>query len=119
MASILITGASRGLGLALVKELVTRPSSEISKIIAAARGDAPLLEEIVSSSSGRVSVIKLDVTNQASIKQAAAETESILGGNGLDVLVNNAGICQYAFGGISTMYDAYLTFGTQCLTQHV
>lgn len=104
MASVLITGASRGLGLAFVKELVTRPSSEVSKIIAAARGEAPALNKIASSSSGRVSVVKLDVTDQDSIKQAVTETESILGSQGLDILINNAGICQYALGGISTMY---------------
>jgi len=103
MASILITGASRGLGLTLIKQLVAFPSSEVSKIIAAARGDAPALEKIASESSGRVSVIKLDVTNRDSINKAAAETKSILGDKGLDILVNNAGICEYAFGGVATM----------------
>ena len=104
MASFLITGASRGFGLALVKELVTLPSSKVSKIVATARGEAPALDDIASQPSGRVAIVKLDVTDRASIKKAAAETESILGGNGLDVLVNNAGICQYAFGGVSSMY---------------
>lgn len=98
MASFLITGASRGFGLALVKELVSHPSSEVGKVIAAARGDAPALDEVVSKSSGRVSVVMLDVTNQASIKQAVTEAESILGDKGLDVLINNAGICEYALG---------------------
>ena len=103
MASIFITGASRGLGLAFVRELVALPNSEVGKIIASSRGDAPALDEIVQKSSGRVAVVKLDVTNQTSIKKAATETESILGGKGLDVLINNAGICQYAFKGVSSM----------------
>ena len=104
MASVLITGASRGLGLAFVKELVTRPSSEVSKIIAATRREAPALNEIASSSSGRVSIVKLDVTDHDSINKAVTETKTILGSQGLDVLINNAGICQYASSGISTMY---------------
>ena len=103
MASFLVTGASRGLGLALVKQLVTLPRSQVGKIIAATRGEAPALDEIVSKSAGRVSIVKLDVTNPASIKEAAEKTKSILGDKGLDVLVNNAGICQYAFGGVATM----------------
>lgn len=103
MASFLITGASRGLGLALVKELVSLPSSKVSNIIAGVRGDAPALDELVPNSSGRLSVIKLDVTNQSLLQQAADEADKILGDKGLDILVNNAGICQYAFGGTPTM----------------
>jgi len=103
MASFLITGASRGLGLAFVKELVALPSSQVSKIIATARSDAPALSEIEQQSSGRVAVVKLDVTDQASIKKAAAEVDSILGDKGLDVLINNAGICQYDFQGVASM----------------
>ena len=103
MASFLITGASRGFGLALVKELVSLPTSQVSKIIATVRGDAPALNEIVEKSSGRVAVVKLDVTDQTSIKKAAAETEPILGEKGLDVLINNAGIGQFAFQGVASM----------------
>ena len=51
----------------------------------------------------RVVVVKLDVTNEASIKQAAAEVEAKLEGKGLDVLINNAGVCQYAPDGVKSM----------------
>lgn len=103
MATFLITGASRGLGLALARELASLPASEVSKIIASARGDAPALDELAQTSSGRVLTVKLEVTDQASIKKAAAEVENFLGGKGLDVLINNAGICQYAFDGVKSM----------------
>ncbi|KAF2852125.1 NAD(P)-binding protein [Plenodomus tracheiphilus IPT5] len=118
MASVLVTGAARGLGLALVKQLVSRPSSEVSKIIAAVRGDAPAVDEIVSQSSGRVSLVKLDITNSKSIDKAVAETKSILGEKGLDVLVNNAGICQYAFGGVVTMDNLEESFKTNVMGIH-
>lgn len=103
MASYLITGASRGFGLALAKELVSRPPTAVSKIFAAVRGDAPELDELAKGSAGRIDVVKLDVTSQDSIKKAAAEVEKKLEGKGLDVLINNAGVCQYAFEGVKSM----------------
>lgn len=103
MASYLITGASRGFGLALARELVSLPATDVGKIIASARGDSPDLNELAKSSSGRVVIVKLDVTNHESIKQAAAEVEGKLEGRGLDVLINNAGVCQYATDGVKSM----------------
>ena len=104
MASYLITGASRGFGLALARELVSRPATDVGIVIASARGDSPDLDELAKSSSSRVVVVKLDVTNQESIKQAAVEVEAKLEGKGLDVLINNAGVCQYASDGVKSMY---------------
>ncbi|KAI1135779.1 NAD(P)-binding protein [Hypoxylon sp. FL0543] len=103
MASFLITGASRGFGLALARQLASLPSSEVSKVFASARGDSPALDDLARESSGRVIVVKLDVANEASIKQAASEVERKLEGRGLDVLINNAGICQYAPDGVKSM----------------
>lgn len=105
MASILITGTSRGLGLALVNELVSLPTSQIGTIFATARSNALALDEIVEKSSGRVVFVKLDVTDQDSIKKAAGEVEKVLGPEKpLDVLVNNAGYCHWSFSGIRSMY---------------
>lgn len=103
MASFFITGASRGFGLALARELASRPSSEVGTVIASTRVDSSDLDELVKSSSNRVIVVKLDVANEASIKSAAAEVEKKLSGKGLDVLLNNAGICQYASDGVKSM----------------
>ncbi|KAL8927519.1 MAG: hypothetical protein Q9208_002324 [Pyrenodesmia sp. 3 TL-2023] len=99
MASYLITGASRGFGLALAQQLASLPASDVSKIFAPARGDAPTLEELVKKSPGRVVYVQLDVTSEASIKQAAAEVEANLTDNGLDVLINNAGFNLTRSGG--------------------
>ncbi|KAJ4414383.1 hypothetical protein N0V85_003176 [Neurospora sp. IMI 360204] len=94
MASFLITGASRGLGLAFVRELASRKSSEVSKIFAGARNNVTALQEL-SQNDPRVQFVKLDVTNQESVKEAAAQVEKKLEGKGLDVLINNAAICHY------------------------
>lgn len=103
MASYLITGATRGFGLALTHQLASLPASDVTKIFATARADAPALDELARNSSGRVVVVKLDVTNEASIKQAAAEVEASLQGKGLDVLINNAGVSLYAADGVQSM----------------
>ena len=94
MASFLVTGASRGLGLAFIKELSSRDSSEVSNIFAGARDNVAALQEL-SQNDPRVQFVKLDVSNQESVKQAAAEVEKKLDGKGLDVLINNAAICHY------------------------
>lgn len=104
MTSYLIAGASRGFGLALARELVSRPATEVGKVIASARGGPPDFDEFAKSSYGRVVVVKLDVTNRESVKQAAAEVEAKLEGKGLDVLINNAGVCQYVADGVESMY---------------
>lgn len=102
MASFLITGASRGFGLALVRLLSSLPSSEVGKVFACPRGTSPELEELAKDSD-RVVIVKLDVTNQESIAKAVIEVEKKLEGKGLDVLINNAGICQYAPDGVKSM----------------
>ncbi|KDN70808.1 putative short chain oxidoreductase [Colletotrichum sublineola] len=96
MASFLITGASRGFGLALTRELVSRPASEVGHHYCHGARRLPDLNKIAKRPSGRVVVVKLDVTDDASVKKAAAEVEAKLGAKGLDVLINNAGVCQYA-----------------------
>ncbi|KAL8672820.1 MAG: hypothetical protein Q9168_002731 [Polycauliona sp. 1 TL-2023] len=103
MASYLITGASRGFGLALARELAALPASDITQIFATARSDSPELKELAEKSSGRVVVVQLDVTNEASVKQAAVQVEAKLAGKGLDVLINNAGVCQYNMDGVKAM----------------
>jgi len=118
MASFLITGASRGFGLALVRELASLPGSEVSQVFAAARGAAPALDELVQKSSGRVIIVKLDVTDKVSIKNAAAEVEKTLGGKGLDVLINNAGICQYASEGTKSMENLEESFSVNVMGVH-
>lgn len=103
MAFYLITGASRGIGFELTRQLASLPASQVSKVIATARGDAPALAELAQNSSGRVIVVKLDTANQASSKEAAAEMEAKLDGKGLDVLINNAGVMPWSPNGVVTM----------------
>lgn len=92
MASYLVTGTSRGIGLAMVKELLLRPASEVSKIIAAARSESESLRDVISTSNGRVEFVPLEVLDQDQIQKAVTLASGILGEKGLDVLINNAGV---------------------------
>ena len=82
----LITGASRGLGLALARELARRGWT----LIIDARGQAAL-ERVRVELSKQTSVFAFagDVTNQAHRRAMAV---AALGAGGLNVLVNNASI---------------------------
>ena len=77
--SVLITGANRGLGQALVEEALSRGAG---RVYAAARNP-------VSHEDPRVTPVLLDVTSAADIERAAEVVDS------LDVLVNNAGLAAY------------------------
>ncbi|SCV69658.1 BQ2448_1052 [Microbotryum intermedium] len=95
--SYVVTGASRGLGLELVRQLLsTRPEN---RVIALARNPANAkdLNELVKNkeNEGRALVLQANVTDEPSLQAAAEEIEaSALGANGIDVLINNAGIAQ-------------------------
>lgn len=77
--AILITGANRGIGQALVAEALRRGAR---RIYAGMRNP-------VQSSEARVTPLRLDVTDDAQIRQAVEAVTS------LDLLVNNAGVAPY------------------------
>lgn len=105
MASYLVTGASRGLGLALVSRLAALSSAEVGTIFATARSDnVSKLEELSKGSGGRVQIIKLDVDRKESVQEAAREVKHRLQGKGLDYLINNAGVLGYSPNGIEGMF---------------
>jgi len=77
--TILITGANRGIGEALVSEALRRGAK---RVYAGTR-------KPFRHADGRVTPVTLDVTSDAQIRQAANAIEEV------DVLVNNAGIALY------------------------
>jgi NAD(P)-dependent dehydrogenase (short-subunit alcohol dehydrogenase family) len=77
--TILITGANRGIGRALVEEALKRGAQ---RVYAGTRSS-------FQHSDKRVTPLTLDVTNAEQIKRAVSEVDS------LDILINNAGIAMY------------------------
>lgn len=93
MSTVLITGTSRGLGLALTKIFSASPSTGLVFATARASSPPPALAEVIDSSKGRVKYVSLDIESPESIQQAvAAVTSQLSSSKGLDILINNAGI---------------------------
>jgi 3-oxoacyl-[acyl-carrier protein] reductase len=86
--TILITGASQGLGRQFARVL----SAHGAAVALAARQVDKLksLEAEIKSAGGRAATVRLDVTDLTSIAQAIDEAEAALGP--VTVLINNAGI---------------------------
>jgi NAD(P)-dependent dehydrogenase (short-subunit alcohol dehydrogenase family) len=77
--AVLITGANRGIGRALVEEALRRGAK---RVYAGTR-------QPFAHSDGRVTPLTLDVTNTAQIRDAVENVEA------LDILINNAGLALY------------------------
>lgn len=77
--TILITGANRGIGRALVNEALKRGAK---RVYAGTRGALQIADE-------RVTPLILDVTNISQIERAVEQVDN------LDVLINNAGVAIY------------------------
>ncbi|MDF1722643.1 MAG: SDR family NAD(P)-dependent oxidoreductase [Minwuia sp.] len=86
--TILVTGASRGIGAAIVRWF----AAEGANVVMLARsGDALAdLSREVAQAGGKVLAVEGDVAVHADFEQAVAQAESTFGG--LDILVNNAGV---------------------------
>jgi len=88
MKRVLITGANRGLGLAFTAESLARGH----RVFATCRhpDEADDLQAMKPDDPERLTVLRLDVTDEASIDASARTVQSREGG--LDLLINNAGV---------------------------
>ena len=102
--ALLVTGANRGLGQALVEEALRRG---LARVFAGTR--TPF-----GHSDGRVTPLTLDVTNATQIQGAVERVES------LDILINNAGLALYDDLSDPAVLEQHLAvnlFGTHGVTQ--
>jgi NAD(P)-dependent dehydrogenase (short-subunit alcohol dehydrogenase family) len=103
-SAVLVTGANRGIGQALVEEALRRGAK---RVYAGTR--RPL-----AHADGRVTPLTLDVTDAAQIQAAAEQVGS------LDLLVNNAGLALYDDLSDRAALEQHLAvnlFGTYGVTQ--
>lgn len=102
--AVLVTGANRGIGRALVEEALRRGAK---RLYAATRGPW-------AHPDGRVVPLTLDVTSAAQIREAVDRVES------LDLLINNAGLGLYDDLSDRSALERHLAvnlFGTWGVTQ--
>jgi NAD(P)-dependent dehydrogenase (short-subunit alcohol dehydrogenase family) len=88
MRRVVVTGANRGLGLELTRQLLAAGD----EVVAAAREPkkAEVLNKLVATSGGRATVVRLDVGDPAEIDAAALQIGERF--DAVDLLINNAGI---------------------------
>ena len=102
--AVLVTGATRGIGEALVEEALRRGAR---RVYAGTR-------QPLTHSDGRVTPMTLDVTDAAQIQAAVERVES------LDVLINNAGVDLHGELSDRLLLERHLAvnlFGTYGVTQ--
>ena len=102
--AVLVTGANRGIGQALVEEALRRGAK---RVYAGTR-------QPLAHFDGRVTPLTLDVTNAAHIQGAVERVES------LDILINNAGLALYDDLSDRAAIERHLAvnlFGTYGVTQ--
>ena len=102
--TVLITGANRGIGRALVNEALGRGAKRVYAGTRAA----------LQNADERVTPLALDVTSVSQIQQAVAKVDT------LDLLINNAGVALYDDLSDRAVLEQHLAvnlFGTYGVTQ--
>jgi NAD(P)-dependent dehydrogenase (short-subunit alcohol dehydrogenase family) len=101
MPVVLITGANRGLGFEFARQYL----ADGWQIFAACRNPAAAdeLQRLAKGSSGKLTIVPMDVTSSESIRQAAEQ----LRGVAIDVLVNSAGVT-----GVSGQRAGHVDYGS-------
>lgn len=104
MSSYLVTGANRGIGLELVRQISQLPEKEVSTVFALNRNKSDGLQKLIDGSKGRVVNVTAEITKQADVDAAVKQVESHLPkGKGLDILINNAGIMPFGAAGVANL----------------
>src|SRR4051812_35235461 len=88
-----VTGASKGIGASIARHLADEGAAVVVNYASSRQGAEKVVAEIAAA-GGRAVAVQADVSKQADVKRLIAETVRAFGR--LDVLVNNAGIYEFA-----------------------
>jgi 3-oxoacyl-[acyl-carrier protein] reductase len=88
-----VTGASKGIGAAIAKQLAAEGASVVVNYASSKAGADHVVADITSA-GGKAVAVQGDVAKKADIDRLFSETKKAFGP--LDVLVNNAGIYEFA-----------------------
>jgi 3-oxoacyl-[acyl-carrier protein] reductase len=91
--TVLLTGASKGIGAAIAKGLAAEGASVVVNFASSREGADRVVAEIVRA-GGRAVAVKADVSKAADVQRLFEDTKKAFGA--LDILVNNAGVYRFA-----------------------
>ncbi len=89
----IVTGASKGIGAAIAKNLADEGAAVVVNYASSKEGAERVAAEITAK-GGKAVAVQADIAKKADIERLFAETRKAFGR--LDVLVNNAGIYEFA-----------------------
>jgi len=88
-----VTGASKGIGAEIARELAKNGASVVVNYASSKAGADKVVADIAKA-GGKAVAVQGDVSNEADVRKLFAEAKKAFGR--VDVLVNNAGIYQFA-----------------------
>jgi 3-oxoacyl-[acyl-carrier protein] reductase len=107
-----VTGASKGIGAAIAKAMAAEGASVVVNYASSKEGADRVVADIVKK-GGKAVAVQGDVAKTADVQRIFAETKKTFGK--LDVLVNNAGVYQFAALGEVTEEQFHRLFNTNVL----
>jgi 3-oxoacyl-[acyl-carrier protein] reductase len=87
-----VTGASKGIGAAIAKELATHGAAVVVNY-ASAKSDADKVVDQISKGGGNAVAVQASVAKKADVEKLFSAAEKAFGK--IDVLVNNAGVYEF------------------------
>src|SRR2546425_11647051 len=88
-----VTGASKGIGAAIAKQLATEGAKVVVNY-SSSKKDADKVVDEIAKDGGKAIAVQANLSKQADIERLFADTKKAFGR--LDVLVNNAGIYEFS-----------------------
>jgi len=108
----IVTGASKGIGAGIAKSLAAEGAAVVVNYASSKEGADRVVAEITGN-GGKAVAVQGDVSNASDVQRLFAETKRAFGK--LDVLVNNAGVYQFAALGEITEEQFHRLFNTNVL----
>jgi len=108
----IVTGASKGIGAGIAKSLAAEGAAVVVNYASSKEGADRVVAEITGK-GGKAVAVQGDVSNASDVQRLFAETKRAFGK--LDVLVNNAGVYQFAALGEITEEQFHRLFNTNVL----
>lgn len=88
-----VTGSSKGIGAEIARQLAAAGAAVVVNYASSKTGADKVVSDI-EAAGGRAVAVQADVSKQEDIQKLFAETKKVFGR--LDVLINNAGIYEFA-----------------------